>query len=536
MIHRMQPTAATPQPFIDLGDIVSLGLALIAVLIVALSFYTPHASNADTIQFFTNGYDNNAHYGLMRATANTKGYVYYSPGNNKGTIFNAYPQGWHLASGNIANGFGANLFSYSSPLSGIYAYMAILGTWYVLMVYAFTIVGWRLLTGLGETTKKMHLDALLVFAMGNLLIQLVLFWGALTFGFSSYIGCIAYLILIGAMIIEHSQRKSLAYFAVAALSLIAVTQAWLLPFPAMLVTIFLGFHKRQSLSSTLRSFREERRLWALSALGAAALFASLFQVWVILAYGGSVATQIVTDGGIFGISNILVGFVVVSSYIFWFHKRDKNSRRLGDAYLSIIAPTLVLSLAIYAFEILQSGGASYYFVKTFGLVFCFGGLFFVPAFCEVIAQHAKDSPLPFKSSILGASALALLLIGSGQTTNAFDGLLQRGSRLTYNSSVAISRYLSSGTSGHISMIVLRNYSFTEDNNGTLFAGNAAYNGETCLNAVTSDSVTPLNARIKSLDKCALRSSQQIDVLTSNHTQPLIQALHQQKITAIHIQN
>ncbi len=530
---------------IDRGDVIACGLAVVAIGLILANFYVPRPSNAATVQIFSNGFDNTAHLTLLRGVSDNDSFLY---GTNESlhdkalNVLNAYayPQGWHLSTANILGGFGVDLFNHAKPFLAVNSYLLACATWYVVTLYVFTRIAWRLTVGLAKRRLEPTAGTVGVFVVGSLLIQGLVFWGTLTFGFSPYAACIAYLLLIAAMIIERAgQSRALPLFLVSCLALTGVAQTWLLPLPVALAMVVAGFvtvWRPRVMFAVLRDgIHRWRAIWLPVVVVAVTVGAALFQVYIFKAFAAdSTAAQITTDGGIFAISNTLVGVIAVVVFGVWFYGRDAD-RNLGDALVVATIPIILFSFAIFVFQLWSADKTTYYFVKVFGLAVCLLGIFFVPAFTSLMTRMSKGSRLPFAPVIVAAGVVTLAIIASGQNTSALNNMAQRRSLLAYDTAKVLAAYLSDrDTFTNTKIVVLRGYTFGEDNYGAYFTRSASYLTDVCTNAITVTGRQTIDDRVRTLDWCADNTTEPITVVTSDKTHDRVAALHRDDIHIVNV--
>jgi len=513
------PTKTTAAPIIDRGDILSAISASAIILLIVAFFYLPKPQDSASVQIITNGYDNIAHVSLLTTDAIEGGYVYgYEKDVSLKTLsaLGAYPQGWHLATSHIMNGFGVNLLQPTKALQTANAYVAILFIWYFITVYIAGKIAWRMLQNNLSEKLRSNLDVSIMFLLASLLIQLLVYWGSLLFGFASFFGCLAYLLLLTALIVDKNDSNSRSYLFIACMATLAAAQSWIIPLPAMLATIVLGFFWHAPLPKWKQLFQKPTKYTATS-LGflLIALLGGLFQIWILLRFTSVEATsaQLVAPGGIFWTSNLLVGVLLLFTFGYWLY--DKKSK-LSDSIIATLTPILLVSAAVYIYQMLMAEATSYYFVKTFGLAMSVLGVFFVPAFILWVVQLKKQVTYPLAGTLIAASILATLVIGSGQNLLNFSGFMQRNSHVTTETAEAIVHHFKTTDSTKNQLFVFRNESVLEDTLGTYFANRLTHRANLCGGIVRDDQQT-LDDKFKRFKKCIDKTKDHITVITSNKT-------------------
>jgi hypothetical protein len=526
VLTRLYPAKAASAKF-DRSDAISLASASIIVGFIALSFYLPKPQDSATLQIVTNGYDNMAHVTLLMTDTKENGYVYGfkdDVGHKTISSLGAYPQGWHLATSHLLNGFGVNLLEPTKPLQAMTAYLGTLLVWYLITVYIAGRLAWRLLEEKisKATTKKA--DTIIVFLIASALIQFLVYWGSLLFGFASYFGCLAYIVLLAGLVIDKDDENYKAYLLIACVATLAAAQSWILPLPTMLATIALGFlwHKKPThLAQLLRFFRRPNRHVVMTAgFLAIALIGGLFQVGILLYFNsvGATSAQLVNDGGIFWTSSMLVSILVTGTLIYWLKNKLTHS---ADWLIANLLPVLLLTAAIFAYQMLTTDGTSYYFIKTLGLAVAVTGLFFVPAFTDWILQLKKDISYPLAGSAVAILVLTLLFIGTGQNLMNFDGFLQRNSKITTETAEVIIDYLRTKDNTKNQLIVFRDASFEEDAMGSYVANRLSHRPEACA-GIVSTREQHTEEKLEKLQRCMNNTPRDhFTIVTSDKTDLIV---------------
>ena len=520
-IGRLSSSAKKPvATIIDRGDILSAVSASAIILLIVAFFYLPKPQDSASVQIITNGYDNIAHVSLLTTDAIEGGYVY---GHEKDvstktlSALGAYPQGWHLATSHIMNGFGVNLLQPTKPLLTANAYVVILFIWYFITVYVASRVAWRLLKDNLADKIRNNVDISIVFLLSSLLIQLLVYWGSLLFGFASFFGCLAYLLLLTALILDKDESNSRSYLFIACMATLAAAQSWIIPLPAMIATILLGFFWHKPLPRWKQLFQKKPEKHTTQSIGflLIATLGGLFQIWILLRFTSVEATsaQLVAPGGIFWTSNLLVGVLLLFTLIYWLY--DKKAQ-LSDKIIVSLAPILLVSAAVYTYQMIMAEATSYYFVKTFGLAMSVLGVFFIPAFVLWVTQLKKHINYPLAGTIIAASILATLVIGSGQNLLNFSGFMQRNSKVTTETAEAIVHHFKTTDSTKNQLFVFRNETVLEDTMGTYFANRLTHRANLCGGIVKDDQQT-IDDKFKRFKKCIDRTKDHITVITSDKT-------------------
>ncbi|HVW99139.1 MAG TPA: hypothetical protein VHA52_01650 [Candidatus Babeliaceae bacterium] len=530
-VIRCKPEKTLRSKVIDMSDVLSMGLALIAPLVVIGSFCLPHPSYAGVYQFVSTGWDNGSHLNMLQNDGQAQGYVYEkSPANkfvNSKDRFGAYPQGWHLATSDVVNGFGAKPFSSSKPLAALVTYFVVYLAWYVIAVYCFSKLAW----GITKKTVK-NIDnswfAIAIFSMLNLLFQVVVFYGSLVHGFANYLGCMAYLIIIFAMVYENNTKRSPSTLLTAIIAGVGATLSWLLPLPAIVLVIFLEFFSKKRVALRLTTLKKISWTWLVAIL---ALVVTIVQALIFSHMSGAKGSQLQegTASGSFPISTMFVSAILCLTLLYWSKIKQINAKASFT-----IGSFTILAAAVYIDQMFTTFHISYYFKKTIALVFLAGGIYFISAFIAVLYKMKDRYQLSLSATLLMAIGfMCLLLMGSGQDTTSLNYLFQRHSKVTYTTSQAIVSYLSTQDPHRTKLVVIRNLKRSEDSNGYLYSllSNLNY---TCANYVTGS--TSLAVQLHSLNHCAnkLGPADDIEVITSDKTRQLVNNLSATNLQVVNV--
>src|SRR5690606_28789944 len=133
--------------------------------------------------------------------------------------------------------------------------------------------------------------------------------------------------------------------------------------------------------------------------------------------------------GTFSVSQMLATIICIIA--FYCALVIKN--RVANAplkYIASVAPMLLLSFALYAYQIFNKGEVSYYFGKTLGITLLIAGVFFIPMFIWSITQLGKRAiKIPnVWLAIVGVSLISILVVGTNQPTDAINRLTQQHSK------------------------------------------------------------------------------------------------------------
>ena len=260
-ITHHQPSDKSRIKFFTSSDIIGVVVALIVPLIIlAIQLSSGSLNEALYRMVDANGRDRVAHFNMVQLNSENNNYIYStSPlGDGKDAVYTNYPQGWHLASANVVDGFTPGVFdpnTYGYSASFI-AYMTIIFSWFALAVFVFV----KLTSHIAQSftrkmTKTQHAFAL---AGVTALPTLCLFGVSLSYGFDNYIGLSLYVMLIVAMSHDLLTDKSIfqlrAYLVLSLLFATAAFLTWVLVIPILLAIIAISCIAATGLKQTVRSF------------------------------------------------------------------------------------------------------------------------------------------------------------------------------------------------------------------------------------------------------------------------------------------
>lgn len=482
-------------------DIISSCLALVAPLIVIASFYLPHPSHSASVQLMTNGFDNLAHLTLLRTNGIENKYAYGDYEQLKDRVIirlNSYPQGWHLATAHIINGFGVKAFDQASPLVLIYLYLGSLFAWLFIALYTLGMTSLRLI----RTIKgKLSVSDAVMFAAYSLVIQLSVYWGSLGLGFASFIGCLAFLPLLVASLFDYKDKVDYKIFLISILAISGLSQTWILPAIAGLISVamLLIFKQPRQLNRLIQSLQYQ---YAIPLLFAAGLVAFQFAIILLFPLRDSTNTLLNEPGGIFGISILLLNILLFGSIYYW-----GTSRKKPDIFLKLVAtcmPLFFIAYVIYFYQIISTGKASYFFTKTALLLFVAASIFLLPAILNLLETLNRTGSNSFVKIIVGCALMIGLVTATGQPVDAINYLLQRNSKLSPVAASQVVNYLESNRQRDTYFALLQDDSlFIEDTDATYFANRFSFNPSICVTN-TGDTVRPqtsLSDRIVHLENC-----------------------------------
>lgn len=486
---RYKPDKAASKPghfgfrFIPLLSVV---LSAFGLAVMVSSFYLPSPKLSSTIQIITNGYDNSAHLSLIRTTYKEGGYVYGDYETIKSKIawktLTAYPQGWHFTNAFFWKGLGIDVFGQKNISTQLQMYVLSLFFWYFLALLLFHQLLFHVLSRLKNINiATLHL-ALLVSAF-SVLLQLLVFWGSLSYGFVTFLFAIIYLLLLSGLIFDRltartppsiaaSQGKVIFLLSVACLA--AVTQGWLFAMPIAAGMIILGFWPSQFKKHFQRKYLVS--YLALAATAVVILIPVLVQIMINLKFSTQGTSQVNDDGGIFGISSVLAAVLVTAGLVATYTGFLQPKIRL--ALSAITLPALGFTGLLLLYQLVTLGHPAYFFTKSLALTLC---LLWIPLCCGGLLLFSRILNRVPTVHAIGALIVTFLFVPFllGQDTTSFKRLLQRQSNVTSPIADELAISASNGDLVDKRVYVFTHEKYDGDVIGSIFSLTAAQSQDEC---------------------------------------------------------
>lgn len=539
---RTQPPTLSSVKIIDRDDILAIGLSVIGPLILLGSFgFSP----ASMLQIANEGWDNGSHVLMLQDASLYKGYLYgNSPDVIKKVIYNsnAYPQAWHLASANIPNGFGhSNVFAPDKPVRTTYIYIATVLIWLMIAAYVFT----RTSLYVASRFIKRRLSSVpefALFAVVNILIQMIVLWGSFNSGFSNFIGMLAYLsILIASLLGDTERLRSSIMGAIAGTAAIL---CWFLPLPAVLIILLISCSAAVGIKNIRQLFTKVGKQHAIVfTIVTLATIISIGQVLIFILFasvsGGDQLNEGVaisaTDSvnGVFPVSQIFLVIITLFTLWYWW----KFSKKVSPVLLSIV-PFVSLVIAIYIYQEVSSGYTSYYLSKTMGIALIPIGIFLAPAFTFwIFDTFTKHRAGKLATLGIGVFATGLVLLVSNQSFYGASHLLEKNTRVNKSTAEAIVHFLSTADQRKEDIIVMRKDPKKpyEDRNGR-FEMRVVHKKLGCAYTVRNADAL-LDEWLERLKNCATRDARRghtLTVITSPRTTQPVKDLGMPNIEVVEV--
>lgn len=503
-------------------------LAFAGIGIMIASFYLPSPQLTSSIQIITNGYDNTAHLSLISTTYNNNGYLYGSYNDIKANIgwktLTAYPQGWHFATSFIWKGFNLPLFTkFSAPLD-INMYITTMFLWYFMALFLLLQLIWYVLKRLNIINRLTFTD-IVSFSALSFLLQLLVFWGSLTYGFVTFICALAYLFLLAGILIhanEYTFKKNSTYlyllFGLALLATMAITQGWLFALPIATFSVVAGF--LPVIKNSFKQYREVKKPLTITFLSSMILgIPIIIQIMVNKLYSTQGGNQINDDGGIFAINTLLALVVIIIACVTMLSTKFIGSNRLRLTIMAVTLPALLLCVVLYDYQLLTLGHTAYFFTKCLALTLC---LLWIPLSVFVftyIKDLSRYTPKIVLITIVFVALTAVPLM-LGQDLSSINKLLQRNSNITTEDAQKIAHLAEDGSLKKKSTLVLTQGSYDGDAIGSIFTTMQGVSSrDRCIGEAMWTIVTRRNNELPHYLNMCTSQSKDIQVITSERTDP-----------------
>ena len=348
-----------------LSDIIAIVTGFsIPLLIVAIHLSTLGINGALFKIANADGWDSTSHLNFLQVTSKNKNYFYPTSPVELGdkTLHNSYPQGWHLASSNIADGLLPGALDPSSYglSTTLITYLLIVFAWYFAACFVLVKAVWSLL----KRSSGRAMRSVLVFTIVQIPI-LLLYLSYLNSGYMNYIGLIPLVLLVCLISYEALKMSSktvhikpiLLYTVISVLLTAGVCLTWPLPTPALaLLVIFTIAATGFSISST--GIRIKLLIMAATAFCVAAM--ALYGALLVQDIGADkleIAPLSKLNSQLVASTGLALGLLVALEY-----------RKNKTAFL-VLLPFLVTVLMFWLYAYSQEAGLGYYHAKLLSLVF-----------------------------------------------------------------------------------------------------------------------------------------------------------------------
>lgn len=399
----------------DVADVAAVCAALLIPLVSGIIIMSAIGFNGMVYRLAATGaWDGVQHFSFLQVDSVNNNYIYKTTpivieGEN---ISNNYPQGWHLASSNIANGIYPGVFDPQSSgmKTSLSAYAIVVFAWYFLVLYLIVkFIAYKLLS-----TKKSTLRAILLIIASQFMAITILLpmW---TIGFVNYIGLLAYVVLMvmhsyQALINENSEGV-LAYVALTSITTAAVGLIWVLPVAYFIVLASMVVLRTKKIP-TLNVVK----VALVSTMVLMSILALVLYLRLLLSSVDGEKYLFVTPGWLSQFPSITVGLVCCVLAVAVAHRLRVNI----DKYVNILLALLIPLSAIYFVSYMKINDIGYYQVKLYGIVFFVLSIFTIAIIVRA-AEGIKESNVSIFNSILSVGALismiGVIFIFSGHSMN-----------------------------------------------------------------------------------------------------------------------
>lgn len=410
----------------------SKNITIIDAILIAVSLFGPLlivgaqlSSNPLHIAVYKivdgDGWDNAAHVSLLQLNDHFKGYIYPMANiqHNDSQVVNSYPQGWHLASSNIASGFGGAAFDTSSTsmLRVLIAYMGTVFAWYVVSMYVFLKYALYLYD---KSIKKLNIPLLIpILGSASLLLLLFVLFPSIYQGFINYIAIIPYIVLLVATILQFMGNErgvevaTQRYISFALPLLASITLIWTLPAPALALMCLYALLVNKGIMAAIMSLKRPAILLGVLVI----TISSLVYAYILIKNIGFSAVYINT-GYIAGFPRPELALILVAIVLFGVYKRyiDLTVRHL----LLIFSPLTAYMFILWLMSYVKSGVIGYYQSKMFTLIVLLLMLFAATVIMRLITELSvhKDRYISAANTVfIGLCIVGGVVILSGNPLN-----------------------------------------------------------------------------------------------------------------------
>lgn len=356
------------------SDFVAGVVALLSTGFILAGIMYGGSAHQQLLRYLTTGFDNTLHLSLVATNYDAQGYVFGPADEIQEQIVYpdlvSYPQGWHLTTSIWIRSIIPAGSLQDDLVEFMFLYTLFQLIWYGLTVYLFAKAITSLLSHL---KKENELGPLTAVFFSTILFQIVILFGALRIGFSSFIPLFVYclfLLTIAVLIKKDIAEKKINatwgahyYFVLACFVGCAISLTWLLGAPmgytfALLVPLAL-FAKVEKIPYRLVAKSLVANPLSLVAL---ALLVALpfFQLYLQVAFAVK-HNQINEPGGIEPLNNLLfLSALIVSVWAYC----AGVFKKFSVLFIGFIFMPLLLAGLIYLYQYYSAQTINYYSIKT----------------------------------------------------------------------------------------------------------------------------------------------------------------------------
>lgn len=402
----------TAQHLFDTADIASILSALLIPLVSGIMIASSIGISGWVYRLAANGsWDGVQHFSFLQVDAKNDNYIFSTSPIviNDERISNNYPQGWHLASSEIAKGIYPEVFSTETTgmKVSLLGYAMVVFIWYFLVLYLIVkFVSYKL-----QRTYSPLLRGILLIIASQFIAVTILepMWTA---GFVNYIGLMAFIVL-GVMhayecLMQKNGDKLLSYTLLAALVIAATGLIWVLPVAFMLTLAVLVI-------MTTKKLPKANKLSVVILIGGVLVPLLALVLYLRLLLGSIEGEKylFVTPGWLSQFPTVTVGLVCITMAVLIAFKLGISLKR----HTYILAAFLLPLGALYFVSYFKINDIGYYQVKLYGIVFLVLSIFTISLVLRIV-EEVREASLPIFNSLIAIgfliTALGTIFILSSQ--------------------------------------------------------------------------------------------------------------------------
>ena len=260
----------------------------------------------------------------------------------------------------------------------------------------------------------------------------------------------------------------------------------------------------------------------------------LFQLSLLFLFPlrSSTSALLNEEGGIFGISLLLLNIFLLGATYYWFSSKIPDAiTDMGQKFVILCYPLFFMAIAIYIYQIAMVGKASYFFTKTALLTMVIAWIFFTPVLIKILRKGLGSSYKTF-GAMIGIVVVFGLISATGQPIDNINYLMQRHSKLELQAAEYVVNYLSGDSYKSSRFVMLKSDDdFVEDADSTYFANRFIFAPDLCVNDINISGY-PLEQRLARLSHCTKTTSEKITVISTKETSEKIKQRRLRNVSLI----
>lgn len=391
-------------------DIAAAVVSILSVLVIAGTTLSGGPIGQQLLRYLTTGFDNTAHFSLSVSVYEEQGYIYGPIESTEERLvyknLSAYPQGWHLSNSTIWHALTNDVNIMQSPRKAFVLFFATILLWYGITIFLVA----RLILGVSTIIRKRRksttISHVTIFSL-TVLLQMLLLFSVIKYGFSNYLALICYLLATIYCGLHAQDKQELmgrnSFLIIGLLLCAGATYTWLLAAPIGFLFVLLVF-----ISSFKRPLKEIP-VWILRntliCLAAISLVAASFVQGFLQVKYSVIPGNINADGGMWTINYLLFFMLLMGSLAFVAHSGTVN-KGLSKTILSMIISFGTVAGYINFYQFYTAGHSSYYSSKI-------GALMFIVLFifgAAIIVVAAEKLAFIYGKLLIACISLSLILI------------------------------------------------------------------------------------------------------------------------------